>query len=421
MSRSTICPRSTTASPRSASRRPTPASSATSSPAPASTIARSRPRARSRSRSAFPQRFGDGARARDIGPLKIKISGCINACGHHHVGHIGILGLERAGEETYQITLGGSGDETASIGQITGPGFSSEKVVDAIETVVETYMSQRSRAGGGVPRRPSAASAWRRSRRRCTSAAPDRTSDERPRRQAVRRRDRRLAAGDRFRAREGDLAAAARDRGPFPGRIALVSSFGADSAVLLHMVAGIDKATPVVFVDTGQHFPETLAYRDRLVEQLGLTNYRLPSPRRRRCARGRPGEIPVRERSRPLLRNPQGAAARRGAARATTPGSPAARASRPSTARARRCSRPKASASRSIRWSAGARRDILAYIKQADLPPHPLVAKGFPSIGCLPCTSPVRPGEDARAGRWRGEAKTECGIHLGALDAGGDI
>ncbi len=89
------------------------------------------------------EHFGDGARARDIGPLKIKISGCINACGHHHVGHIGILGLERAGEETYQITLGGSGDETASIGQITGPGFSSENVVEAIETVVTTYMSQR--------------------------------------------------------------------------------------------------------------------------------------------------------------------------------------------------------------------------------------------------------------------------------------
>ena len=90
------------------------------------------------------ERFGDGARARDIGPLKIKISGCINACGHHHVGHIGILGLERAGEETYQITLGGSGDENASIGQITGPGFSSERVVEAIDTVVETYRALRS-------------------------------------------------------------------------------------------------------------------------------------------------------------------------------------------------------------------------------------------------------------------------------------
>ena len=89
------------------------------------------------------QHFGDGPRAKEIGPLKIKISGCINACGHHHVGHIGILGLERAGEETYQITLGGSGDETASLGQITGPGFSYENVVDAVETIVSTYMEVR--------------------------------------------------------------------------------------------------------------------------------------------------------------------------------------------------------------------------------------------------------------------------------------
>ncbi|MGO9422648.1 nitrite/sulfite reductase [Roseiarcus sp.] len=87
--------------------------------------------------------FGDGARSKAIGPLKIKISGCINACGHHHVGHIGILGLERAGEETYQITLGGSGDENAAIGQIVGPGFSSENVVGAVETIVETYMGLR--------------------------------------------------------------------------------------------------------------------------------------------------------------------------------------------------------------------------------------------------------------------------------------
>ena len=87
--------------------------------------------------------FGDGARAKAIGPLKIKISGCINACGHHHVGHIGILGLERAGEETYQITLGGSGDENAAIGQIVGPGFSWENVVGAVEIIVETYMALR--------------------------------------------------------------------------------------------------------------------------------------------------------------------------------------------------------------------------------------------------------------------------------------
>ena len=89
------------------------------------------------------QRFGDGPRARAIGPMKINISGCINACGHHHVGHIGILGLERAGEETYQITLGGSSDENAAIGQIVGPGFSSETVVEAVETIVDTYMGLR--------------------------------------------------------------------------------------------------------------------------------------------------------------------------------------------------------------------------------------------------------------------------------------
>ncbi len=89
------------------------------------------------------QHFGDGDRAHAIGPLKIKISGCINACGHHHVGHIGILGLERKGVETYQITLGGSADETCSVGDITGPGFSYEDVVGAVNTVVETYMGLR--------------------------------------------------------------------------------------------------------------------------------------------------------------------------------------------------------------------------------------------------------------------------------------
>jgi sulfite reductase (NADPH) hemoprotein beta-component len=90
------------------------------------------------------ERFGDGDRQRDVGELKIKISGCINACGHHHVGHIGILGVEKKGEEFYQITLGGSGDEQASIGEILGPGFSSDGIVDAVETVVDTYLKVRS-------------------------------------------------------------------------------------------------------------------------------------------------------------------------------------------------------------------------------------------------------------------------------------
>jgi sulfite reductase (NADPH) hemoprotein beta-component len=89
------------------------------------------------------ERFGDSARARDIGELKINISGCINACGHHHVGHIGILGLEKSGAEAYQLTLGGSADETCNVGALTGRGFSSEEIVDAIETVVDTYLKFR--------------------------------------------------------------------------------------------------------------------------------------------------------------------------------------------------------------------------------------------------------------------------------------
>ena len=89
------------------------------------------------------ERFADLDRQHDIGELKIKISGCINACGHHHVGHIGILGVDRRGEEFYQITLGGSADERTSIGEIVGKGFSAAEIVDAIEAVVETYLRLR--------------------------------------------------------------------------------------------------------------------------------------------------------------------------------------------------------------------------------------------------------------------------------------
>ncbi len=101
----------------------------------------------------------------------------------------------------------------------------------------------------------------------------------------------------------------------FPGRIALVSSFGADSAALLHMVAGIDKRTPVVFIDTGQHFPETLRYRDELCARLGLKNVVVAEPEPATLRGRRPGTLSLRERSRPLLRNPQGLAAGQGARR----------------------------------------------------------------------------------------------------------
>ncbi|WP_223477253.1 nitrite/sulfite reductase [Oricola indica] len=92
---------------------------------------------------AISNRFDELKLERDIGPLKIKISGCINACGHHHVGHIGILGLDKAGRENYQITLGGDGTETTTIGERTGPGFDAEDLVPAIEAIVLAYLEQR--------------------------------------------------------------------------------------------------------------------------------------------------------------------------------------------------------------------------------------------------------------------------------------
>lgn len=90
------------------------------------------------------ERFADLDRQHNVGELKVKISGCINACGHHHVGHIGILGVDRKGVEYYQITLGGSADENAAIGDIVGPSFDENEIVGAIETIVDTYVDLRS-------------------------------------------------------------------------------------------------------------------------------------------------------------------------------------------------------------------------------------------------------------------------------------
>jgi len=92
---------------------------------------------------AISRTFADPARAERIGELKIKISGCINACGHHHVGHIGILGVDKKGEEFYQLTLGGSGAEDAAIGHVLGPALGADKVADAIDKLVEAYLAIR--------------------------------------------------------------------------------------------------------------------------------------------------------------------------------------------------------------------------------------------------------------------------------------
>ncbi len=206
----------------------------------------------------------------------------------------------------------------------------------------------------------------------------------------------------------------------YPGRIALVSSFGADSAVLLHMVSQIDKTTRVVFVDTGQLFPETLAYRDQLVARLGLSHVIVAEPDAATLEAEDPEKFlfasdPDRccdiRKVLPLGKALEGFEAwitgRKNFQSATRAAVPLFEAEG-----------ERVKINPLVGWSAG---DLLAYIAKAGLPPHPLVAKGFPSIGCLPCTSAVRPGEDARAGRWRGRAKTECGIHVGALTAGMDI
>ena len=89
------------------------------------------------------ERFADLDRQHDIGELKVKISGCINACGHHHVGHIGILGVDRKGVEFYRVTLGGDATESAALGDIVGPSFSGEAITDAVETIVATYIDLR--------------------------------------------------------------------------------------------------------------------------------------------------------------------------------------------------------------------------------------------------------------------------------------
>jgi phosphoadenosine phosphosulfate reductase len=206
----------------------------------------------------------------------------------------------------------------------------------------------------------------------------------------------------------------------YPGKIALVSSFGADSVVLLHMISEIDKATPVVFVDTGQHFPETLEYRDRLVDRLGLTNIVLTSPDEDTLAAEDPEKFLFA--SDPdrccEIRKVAPLAATLEAYEAWITGRKGFQTSDRSTLPLFEAEGARVKVNPLVGWNG---KDLLDYIKRHDLPPHPLVANGFPSIGCLPCTSRVQPGEDPRSGRWRGRAKQECGIHGVTLDAGGNI
>jgi phosphoadenosine phosphosulfate reductase len=196
-------------------------------------------------------------------------------------------------------------------------------------------------------------------------------------------------------------------------RVAMVSSFGADSAVLLHMVAQIDRALPVLFINTLALFPETVAYQRALAAHLGLSNIQTLTPDRSALFARDPDGLLHRSdtetccqlrKSDPLTRalaGYDGWITGRKRHQADTRALLQRAEVEPETGRIRL--NPLAE------WDAGA---VGAYLDAHDLPRHPLVAQGYPSIGCAPCTTRVTTGEDPRAGRWRGTNKTECGIHF---------
>ncbi|WNO52949.1 phosphoadenylyl-sulfate reductase [Stakelama saccharophila] len=199
------------------------------------------------------------------------------------------------------------------------------------------------------------------------------------------------------------------------GDVAVVSSFGTESAVLLHLIAEIDPATPVLFLDTGKHFPETIAYRDRLVERLGLAGLRVLTPD--------PDMLATRDEN--GLRwsyDPDGCCEIRKVVPLETAlaGFDASITGRKAFQADTRTALPRfeldgdrLKVNPLIGWS---KADIDRYFAAHDLPRHPLEAEGYPSIGCAPCTSKVKPGEDPRSGRWKGWDKTECGIHRPVAD-----
>jgi phosphoadenosine phosphosulfate reductase len=198
------------------------------------------------------------------------------------------------------------------------------------------------------------------------------------------------------------------------GDVATVSSFGAESAVLLHLLATIDRSVPVLFLETGKHFPETRAYRDLIADRLDLTDLRILAPD--------PAELAARDEAglrwsfdpdgcceirkvRPLAKALSGFDASftgRKAFQAKT------RANLPRFELDTSDAEGRLKINPLIDWDAG---QIEAYFIMHDLPRHPLVEAGYPSIGCSPCTRQVAPGEDPRSGRWAGWDKVECGIH----------
>jgi len=197
----------------------------------------------------------------------------------------------------------------------------------------------------------------------------------------------------------------------FPGRIALVSSFGTESAVLLHHLSRNDRAAPVIFLETGKLFPETLRYRDALVDRLGLSDVRSVRPDAGTLAAADPAGAlwqsdpdlccwhrKVEPLDEALAGFPAWITGRKrfqGGMRGALP------------LIERGGGRVKVNALAS--WSA---EQLGQYMAEHGLPRHPLEAQGYRSLGCIPCTQPTTPNADPRAGRWAGRGKTECGIHL---------
>ncbi len=197
------------------------------------------------------------------------------------------------------------------------------------------------------------------------------------------------------------------------GKLALVSSFGAESVVLLHIAAMVDRNVNVLFVDTEMLFTETLEYQLEVAERLNLTNLQvIKASQAALDAEDPDGTLHQRDtdaccslrKTRPLqkaLRGFDGWISGRKRFQAGTRAALEFFEVEDLTGRIK--VNPLA------HWAPA---DVLAYMEENRLPRHPLVAKGYPSIGCAPCTSPVKPGEDPRSGRWRGQDKTECGIHF---------
>ena len=199
----------------------------------------------------------------------------------------------------------------------------------------------------------------------------------------------------------------------FPGRLVVVSSFGAEAAVLLSLVAEVDPRLPVLFLETGQHFDETRRYRDQLALALGLENVRIVLPGRQltreldpdgtlwrhdpdRCCHARK-VLPLRGALAPYDAWVTGRKRHQGGLRAELPTLEAADG--------------KIKINPLAGWT---KADIDAVFARLSLPRHPLADQGFASIGCAPCTRPVGAEEDARAGRWAASGKTGCGIHVAA-------